>query len=298
MIDWIALPPLSALRAFAALAERRSVTKAGEQLNVSHAAVSQQIRTLETHLGLSLVDRSGRQLELTPEGCQLAEALTEGFGTIFRTIQMLTGADAARPLQISTTQLFASTWLMPRLLDFQTKHPGIDLMVNPTAEISDPAPGGVDLCLRFGDGNWPGLEAEMLVPADIVITAAPSLVGECGEIEPADLLQFPWLQELGTNESMDWLRSHGVTEGCVKSLTHVPGNLMLEGARAGQGVISTAMSSVEADVKAGRLRVLFRDAGETGYHIVTRPGILRPPAKAFLQWLRRQGKEAAALAEA
>ena len=128
----------------------------------------------------------------------------------------------------------------------------------------------------------------MLVPTDVVITAAPSLVGDCEIGAPEDLLRFPWLQELGTNESMDWLRKHGVTEGRAKSLTHVPGNLMLEGARAGQGVISTAMSSVEADVKAGRLRVLFRDKGDTGYHIVTRPGVLRPPAKAFVTWLRRQ----------
>lgn len=290
MIDWRALPPLSALRAFAALAETGSVVAAGDKLNVSHAAVSQQIKALETHMGLTLVDRSGRSLRMTRDGEQLAEALTTGFGTIARMVESLTGADADRPLQISTTQLFATTWLMPRLLDFQARHPGIDLMVNPSADISDPEPGGIDLGLRFGDGNWPGLHAEMLVPTDIVITAAPELVGDCDIREPVDLLAFPWLQELGTNESQDWLRKHGVTEGRVKSLTHVPGNLMLDGARAGQGVISTAMSSVEADVKAGRLRLLFRDKGKTGYHIVTRPGVLRPPAKAFVNWLRRQKK--------
>jgi len=288
MIDWPILPPLSALRAFAALAESGSVVEAGQKLNVSHAAISQQIRALEMHMGLSLVDRSGRKLELTGDGRQLADALIEGFGCISRTAAALTGADADRPLQVSTTQLFATTWLMPRLLDFQDENPGIDLMVNPATALSDPEPGGIDLCLRFGDGNWPGLEVEMLVPTDIVVTATPSLVGECDILEPKDLLQFPWLQELGTSGSMDWLRSHGVAEGRVKSLTHVPGNLMLDGARAGQGVISTAMSSVEADVRAGRLRVLFRDRGDTGYHIVTRPGVLRPPAKAFVRWLRRQ----------
>ncbi len=288
MTDWLSLPPLSALRAFAAFAETGSVVAAGEALNVSHAAISQQIRALEDRLGLTLVDRTGRKLALTADGQQLAGALCEGFGMIDRTVAALTGADADRPVQISTTQLFATTWLMPRLLDFQTRHPGIDLMVNPSAELSDPEPGGIDVGLRFGDGNWPGLEAEMLVPTDVVVTAAPSLVGDCDIRSPEDLLRFPWLQELGTNESMDWLRKHGVTEGRAKSLTHVPGNLMLDGARAGQGVISTAMSSVEADVKAGRLHVLFRDKGDTGYHIVTRPGVLRPPAKAFVTWLKRQ----------
>lgn len=289
-MHWRTLPPLSALRAFSAYCETGSVQKAGDILGVSHAAISQQIRKLEAHMGLTLVDRTSRALSLTPEGAQLSEALSEGFGVIDRTVQALTGADAERPVHISTTQLFATTWLMPRLMDFQEKHPGIDLMVNPSADLMDPGPGGFDLGLRFGAGNWPGLDAEMLVPTDIVITAAPSLVEDRVIAEPSDLLDLPWLQELGTNDSTDWLRKHGVTETRVKQVTHVPGNLMLDGARAGQGVISTAMSSVEADVRAGRLRVLFRDKGDTGYHIVTRPGVMRPAAKSFVNWLRRQKK--------
>jgi len=293
MIDWLSLPPLSALRAFAAFAETGSAVQAGARLNVSHAAISQQIRALEAVMGLSLVDRSGRGLKLTADGRRLAEALTDGFGTIAHEVQTLTGADAARPLQVSTTQLFAMTWLMPRLTDFQTRHPEIELMVNPSVELCDPSPGGIDLALRFGDGNWPGLESEMLVPTDIVVTAAPSLVGDCDVAEPSDLMRFPWLQEQGTDMSMDWLRRHGVCEGRTRTLTHLPGNLMLEGARAGQGVICTTMAAVEADVCAGRLRILFRDKGDTGYHIVTRPGVLRPPARAFATWLRRQAKEAA-----
>lgn len=287
-MDWRNLPPLASLRAFAAFAETGSVQKAGDALGVSHAAISQQIRSLEAHMGLTLVDRSSRALEMTTEGCQLAEALGEGFGVIDRTVATLTGADAERPVHISTTQLFATTWLMPRLMDFQARHPNIDLMVNPSAELTDPSPGGFDLALRFGSGDWPGLDAEMLVPTDIVISAAPSLVADRVIEDACDLLDLPWLQELGTNDSLDWLRKHGVTEAKVRSMLHVPGNLMLDGALAGQGVISTAMSSVESDVRAGRLQVLFRDKGDTGYHIVTRPGVMRPPAKAFLNWLRRQ----------
>ncbi|MEM6726895.1 MAG: LysR family transcriptional regulator [Pseudomonadota bacterium] len=292
-MDWNGLPPLSALRAFAAFSDTGSVVKAGDALGVSHAAISQHIRKLEAHMNLALVDRASRALELTPDGVQLAEALAEGFGTMDRTIAALTGADAERPVHISTTQLFAMTWLMPRLMDFQEKHPGIDLMVNPSAELTDPGPGGFDLALRFGAGGWPGLTSEMLVPTDIVITAAPSLVKDRIIADPCDLLDLPWLQELGTNDSADWLRKHGVTQTRVKRVIHVPGNLMLDGARAGQGVISTAMSSVEQDVRAGNLQVLFRDKGDTGYHIVTKPGVLRPAAKSFIRWLRRQKSPAA-----
>lgn len=292
-MDWKDLPPLTALRAFYALSETGSAVAAGAMLNVSHAAISQQVKALEAHMGLPLVDRSGRALALTPSGQELAEALKSGFGTMARAVATLTGADADRPVHVSTTSLFATTWLMPRLADFQSKQPDIDLMVNPSADLHDPEPGGIDVGLRFGSGDWPGLDSEMLVPTDIAITAAPSLVGDCVIECPADLLQFPWLEELGTSESTDWLRKHGVLEGRAKRITQMPGNLMLEGARAGQGVISTAMSSVEDDIASGRLRLLFLDRGETGYHIVTRPGIMRPKAKAFVTWLRRQKKPAA-----
>ncbi|MEM9496585.1 MAG: LysR family transcriptional regulator [Pseudomonadota bacterium] len=284
----MSLPSLTALRAFLALAETGTAVAAGRSLNVSHAAISQQIRALEAHMGVALVDRTGRTLLLTADGQELAEALRLEFGTIAKAVDALTGADAERPVQVSTTQLFASTWLMPRLLDFQTRNPDIDLMIHPSATLTDPQAGGVDVALRFGDGVWPGLEVEMLVPSDIVITAAPSLVRGRSIDSPADLLAFPWLEELGTSSSRDWLQKHGVTEGRVKQWTHVPGNLMLDGARAGQGVICTAMSSVEDDVEAGRLCLLFRDSGETGYHIVTRPGVMRPKAKIFVTWLRRQ----------
>lgn len=287
-MDWKDLPPLTSLRAFHALAETGSAVAAGTMLNVSHAAVSQQLKALESHIGVPLVDRTGRSLTLTPAGEELAEALKSGFGTMARAVATLTGADANRPVHVSTTSLFATTWLMPRLLDFQSKHPEIDLMVNPSAELFDPEPGGIDVGLRFGSGDWPGLSSEMLVPTDIAVTAAPSLVGDCVIECPADLLQFPWLEELGTSESTDWLRKHGVIEGRAKRITQVPGNLMLDGARAGQGVISTAMSSVKADIESGHLRLLFLDRGETGYHIVTRPGIMRPKAKAFVTWLKRQ----------
>ena len=96
MTDWLALPPLTALRAFSALADTGATVAAGARLNVSHAAISQQVKQLESHLGVALVDRSGRQLALTAEGRQLADALHLGFGTIGRAVEALTGADADR----------------------------------------------------------------------------------------------------------------------------------------------------------------------------------------------------------
>lgn len=282
------MPPLTALRAFSALAQTGSAQAAGARLNVSHAAISQQVKALEAHMGLALTRRAGRGLALTDAGAQLAEALEAGFGTIATSVAALTGADAARPLQVSTTPQFAASWLMPRLGDFQARHPGVNLMVHPSPERADPVPGGVDVALRFGAGVWPGLEAELLVPTDIVVTAAPALVGDGPYHAPEDLLPFPWLDELGASQLSDWLTRAGLAGERVKSVMQIPGSLILEGARAGQGIAVMAYSTVAADVDAGRLRVLFRDDGDTGYFIVTRPGVLRPQARAFIRWLRGQ----------
>lgn len=286
-MNWTALPPLSALRAFSAYAEAGSVQKAGTALNVSHAAISQQIRNLESHLGLKLLNRTGRAAQLTAEGRQLAEALSDGFGRIASEVAALTGADAARPLHISTTPSFAGNWLMPRLAEFRGLHPEIDIMIDPNPAITDPEPGGIDVAIRFGAGHWPGLNAEMLIPTTIAVVAATELIGTHPASCPEDLLRFPWLQELGTSESTAWLRQQGVTDARTAGLIHLPGSLTLEAARQGQGVLVTAKEWVLDDIAAGRLTLLFEEPAGKGYHIVTAPGVPRPALREFLRWLRR-----------
>jgi len=287
-MDWRKLPPLSALRAFAAFSQTGNVTLAGSALNVSHAAISQQLRALETHLGVTLLDRSSRALSLTVEGKQLARALDLGFGAIGAAVQELKGADAHRPLHISCTSSFAASWLMPRLPEFRNKHPEINLMLDPSPELVSFKPGGVDLAIRYGDGIWPGLEVELLLASPMVIVAAPGLLPATGEVTPADLAHYPWLEELGTTESTAWLETYGVQMSDEVSRVQVPGNLLLDGVRSGQGVVVTVRFFVEEDLRSGRLVELFSEESNNGYHIVTRPGVLRPTARKFVQWLRRQ----------
>lgn len=288
MMDWRSLSPLTALRAFSAFAEEGGVQAAGEQLNVSHAAISQQIRALEGYMGVPLVDRSARQMVLTAEGERLAKSLRSGFGEISQCVRELMQVDADRAVQISTTPRFAASWLMPRLNDFQTRHPEINLMINPAPQLTDPSPGGIDVAVRFGAGYWPGLDVEMLVPTSMVVVAAPSLVKDCDIRDASDLLRFRWLQELGTDETHDWMQSHGVIDGQVERISQMPGNLILDGVLDGQGLTITALSLVRDYVEADQLQVLFQDEGDTGYHIVTRREAHRPAVKTFLTWLRRQ----------
>jgi LysR family glycine cleavage system transcriptional activator len=284
------LPPLAALRAFAAYVETDQIVAAGAKIGVTHAAISQQLRALEKHLGVALLDRSGRTLQLTGEGQVLADAVTLGFGAISRAVEDITGADAARPVQVSCTAMLASAWLMPRLGGFRQKHPDIDLMLNPSPLMVQLEPGGIDVALRFGRGDWPGLVSEPLIMSPMVVVAAPSLVEGRTIDTPADLTGLPWLEEAGVSEATRWLQRQGLDQTNQRGRVQVPGNLLLDGARDGQGVAVIVRHFVERDIEAGRLVELFEDDRRSGYHIVTREGVLRPSAKAFVSWLRRQSK--------
>lgn len=287
-MDWLQFPPLSALRAFAALAEAGSASKAGTLLNVSHAAVSQQLRSLEERLGVALIERGGRTLQLTSDGERLSRAVLEGFGAIEQAISEITGADDARPLQVSLTPTFASNWLMPRLAGYRRMYPEAEILLNPTPKLTNLAPGGVDLAIRFGSGDWPGLEAVELFRTSLVVVASPELVGDRLFTDKSELADYPWLQELGTTESSDWLRHNGATSLKGVGWIDLPGNLLLEGVRTGQGVAVLARNFAEEDLQTGRLRLLFEEDPNKGYFVVTRPGVQRPAVKAFCKWLRAE----------
>ncbi len=290
-MDWRSMPSLGALRAFAALAETGSFARAGAALNVSHAAVSQRVRALEATLGVTLLAREGRRSLLTADGVKLAAALDGAFGDIRRAVDELTGADASRPLQVTATPAFSTSWLMPRLSEFRHEHPEIQLMLNPTTELAELTPGGIDVAIRYGRGKWRGLDVELLLPTSYVLVGAPSLIGARTISEPADILDLPWLQEFGTSEMTAWLHGRGVALPKKLNIIHLPGHLVLEGLRNGDGVSLTAAVVIERELASGRLKVLFEDTSvEVAYWIVTRPGVLRPPLKAFVNWLRRHAR--------
>lgn len=257
-------------------------------LNVSHAAISQQVRALEADLGVQLVDRSGRRTSLTTDGAQLAQSLERAFSSIYATISELR-VDNGRPLQVTLTPSFGMRWLMPRISDFRHRNPEVEIMLNPTVDIVDLAPGGVDVAIRFGNGRWAGLDAEMLLPTSFAIVGAKSLVGSTSINEPRDILGLPWLQEYGTNEMTSWLRNQGVVSLKSERIIHMPGFMLLDALMNGEGISVVAQALVEKEIESGALVVLFEDTDDTtGYHIVTRRGVLRPATRAFVHWLRQQ----------
>ena len=285
---WSGLPPLNSLRAFAALAETGSYMQAGSLLNVTHAAVSQQVRVLEERLSVSLVVRQGRGIRLTAEGLALARDLDSGFAAIRRGVDKLMESSATHPVQLSTSPAFAMEWLMPRIQDFQSRYPDIPLMLNPTSRVVGLRPGGVDLAIRYRDKRKPDTAVTPVLISDMVVIAAPSLIGARKIDDPAMLTDMPWLQELGTNEVADWLGYRGVKLERPLMITQMPGNLIMQAVRRGDGITYTARAFFEAEIQSGQMKVLFSETAFGTYYIATNPGPLRPSVKVFVNWLKQQ----------
>jgi LysR family glycine cleavage system transcriptional activator len=287
-VIWSGLPSLNSLRAFATVAETNSYSKAGAVLNVSHAAISQQVRALEARLGVALVIRAGRGIALTSEGAALARDLAAGFAAIHRGVESLTRADTKRPVQVTMTPAFAVSWLMPRITDFQQQHPGITLMLNPTGEVMDLTPGGIDVAIRFCDGTWPGMEVRPFLLPDLVVVGTPSLIGTKDITDPATFVELPWLQELGTSEVSDWMHRRGIKPEKPMKVIHMPGSMIMEAVRRGDGLTYTPRIFVDKEIRSGQLLELSSENDVGGFYIATRPGVLRQPVRAFVTWLKRQ----------
>lgn len=277
---------MSALRAFAAVAELGGFSQAARALNVTHAAVAQQVRALEAVMDMPLVVRDGRGMALTAEGQQLAQALTDGFGTIASGVAALRAGGMDRPVRITLTASFASQWLMPRLKDFWDLHPDIALSLHPDARVSDLRRDGMDLGIRYGNGGWPGVQARFLAPARMAIAAAPDLLSARDKPSIAELQEMDWILARDWPEQENYLRSLGLNPETLSRTDFVNEELSLAAARQGLGLVVESLALMEDDLEEGRL-ILLHDSKDRlpAYFIVTTPGPQRAATRAFVKWL-------------
>jgi LysR family glycine cleavage system transcriptional activator len=293
-MDWLGLPPLNSLRAFSAVAETGSYTSAADRLNVTHAAVSQQVKALEKRLGLALVTRTGRGIELTNQGALLARDLGVGFATISRGIERISEDAASRPVQVTMSPAFAVEWLMPRIAEFQYENPEVTLMLNPTSELVELKPGGIDVAIRYRDRRLPHREVKPVLISDMIVIGTPSLVDGRDLSNPVSLVDLPWLQELGTNEAAEWFTYHGVVPDRPLTVNHMPGNLIMDAVRRGDGITYTARAFFKDDLKAGKVVELFSETLFGVYYIQMPQEHSRPAVKLFLDWLMSEAETVSA----
>ena len=282
------LPPLAAIRVFEAAARHANFTKAAEELGMTQAAVSYQIKLLEDLLGMPVFLRQNRRVTLTRAGRQLAGPTTEAFD-LLRTAYAAPDDDMT--LTISTLVTLASNWLAPRIGRFQMTHPKIAVRMSTEAHSVDFRSEEFDVAIRYGDGQWPGLRAHEVIPVAFTPMVSPALMAEYGPLEgPKDLMRLPFIDPEDPNIAI-WLEDAGIGIRPAKADAKI-----MIGAQTGEAAAAVAGHGVaflnpaffRTELDTGRLIQPFDQISRDGksYWLVYPENRRRnPKIVAFRKWL-------------
>ncbi|MES2743592.1 MAG: transcriptional regulator GcvA [Pseudomonadota bacterium] len=284
-------PNFSALRAFEAAARHQNFSRAAEELNVSHGAISHQVRALERELGLALFVRHGRRVQITEPGLALAATLGSAFGQIADALALLRPGDASRRLSVSAVPSLAARWLAPRLGQFSERHPDIEVVLQASGQLQDLAREGIDVGLRFGDGVYPGLTVEYLMGDVYYPVASPTYRGGRLPDSPAALARATLLR-CADEPWLPWFHAAGLPFAePAGGVVFGDLSMLIRAAIDGEGVALTRHVAVQGEIASGRLVRLFTlaSACPRHYYFVTAPGAdAKPQVRAFRSWLKAQ----------
>lgn len=290
------LPSLNALRAFEAAGRHLGLTKAAEELHVTPAAIGHQVKALEEYLGVKLFRRSSRGLRLTDSGQALLPELGAGLDTLAAAVERILARPDDDTLTVSTSQSFASKWLIPRLHRFHATHPGFDLRIDASPRLVDFQREDIDLGIRWGTGGWRGLYEEQLFDESVFPVCCPRLLEGEHPLRSPDDLRWHTLLHVdplspfeGWIDWQMWLSAVGVigidaTRGPRFNLL----SLAVQAAIEGQGVALGRSVLVADDLASGRLIKPFAGSVviEFGYYLVgLERSMQRPCVASFRQWL-------------
>ena len=296
------IAPLNALRAFEAAARHLSFTRAAEELHVTPAAISHQIKALEDFCGAPLFRRLTRSLLLTDQGQAALPVLREGFDMLAAGSLQLSRQRDDNVLTVSAAPSIAGKWLVARLERFRLRHPDIDVRLDATNRVTDFERDGVDLVIRYGAGIYPGLHVEPLLSTSVFPVCSPELLERGpplnvpGDLARHTLLHVDWTSQNATWPSWRmWLLAAGVEGVDVERGPRFnDAGLVMQTAIAGQGVaLATDVLAVD-DLAAGRVVRLFEICVpvDFGYHIVIpREKVESPKVAAFAAWLREEATQ-------
>lgn len=284
------LPPLTALRAFEAAARHGSFTKAGEELGMTQAAVSYQIKVIEDRIGTPLFVRRPRQVTLTETGQRFAPAVSDVFERLAAAYADARGVMEGR-LTISTAQTFATHWLVQNLDAFQALHPTLTVRLEATERLADFQTEDVDIAIRGGHGPWPGLSRQLLLEANFSPMLSPKLAETIGGVkEPADLLRLPLLEPDDSWWSQ-WFETAGLSVETREKRPGIalgPQGLAARAAMAGRGVAVLTPALYRDEIEHG---LLYQPLEQTcsdglGYWLVYPEGRRNAPKiRAFRDWI-------------
>jgi LysR family transcriptional regulator, glycine cleavage system transcriptional activator len=296
------LPPLNSLRAFEVVARHQSFSAAAKELNVTAAAVSQQVKALEGHLGRKLLRRRSGGYSLTPDALAGLKSLRDGFEQLSSAVAAMSSG-GQRVLTVSAVPSFAAGWLVPRLERFRQQCPDVDILLHASEELVDLEQSRVDVGIRYGTGNYPGLISERLFVDEIFPVYSPRILkGQASLKQPSDLRGRPLLHTEWTPERgqwpgwTEWLRAAGVTGiDVTKGLRFSDGALAIQAAVGGQGVALGSKALTLEHLAAGRLVRPFKLSLVTdfAYYVAcTKSRADEPDVVAFRRWLIAEARSA------
>lgn len=297
------LPPLNAVRAFEAAARQLSVTRAAEELFVTQAAVSHQIKALEEWFGVPLFRRVGRGIRLTEAGQDFFAASRDALDDIATAARRVQAGGDSGILTVSTTDSFASTWLVPRLRRFRDAHREVEVRLSTSDRLVDLNREDVDVAIRFGSGEWPENHVEELFDEVVFPVCSPDLVETGPALRgPADLSQHILIHDDAVPDWETWLRAAGVADRVdyTKGPRYMRSSHVIQAAIAGEGVALGRSAMVAADMAAGRLvkPLEFTLPGEYRFYFVCLPSTLeRPKIAAFRTWLFEEKRRSEELSD-
>ena len=284
------LPPLTALPAFDAAARHLSFTKAADELNLTHGAISRAIRNMEDRLGIQLFERATRSVKLTPVGAAYAAEISAALDRIGAATIIATAPRSAGVLNVSTSDGFAGRWLVPRLHRFHRQNRDIAVRLSTSGMHADFIRDGIDIAIRYGAGGYDGVVSEFLADEEVSPVCSPDLLrGEHPLRSPDDLRYHTLIHDNFRIGWVTWLKEAGLDdinpEGGVSfdSATYA-----VEAAVHGEGVLLGRSALVSSDLAAGRLVRPFDLALKSRwrYYVVYPDGGLRQrKVRLFRDWL-------------
>ncbi|MCF5548369.1 LysR family transcriptional regulator [Pseudomonas salomonii] len=286
--------PLNALRAFEASARQLSFTRAAIELCVTQAAVSHQVKSLEAQLNVTLFKRLPRGLMLTREGETLLPVVRESFDRIALTLGQFEGGHYREVLTVGAVGTFAVGWLLPRLPDFQSRYPFIDLRLSTHNNRVDVAAEGLDYAIRFGAGAWHGTEACQLLEAPLTVLCVPQIAEQLHT--PDDVLKHTLLRSYRADEWNLWFQAAGLPADTPvpRSIVFDSSLAMMEAAQQGIGVALAPAMMFSRQLESDVIRQPFSVGISTGSYWLTR---LQSRAEtsamaAFKGWLKAHTAQA------
>ncbi len=290
------LPSLNALKAFEASARHESFTKAAEELYVTQGAVSQQVKALEAELGVRLFRRERQRLLITEGGRFYLEVVRDAFDRLGAGTERLLQRQQSGVLTVTTSPNFAAKWLVNRLGRFSESHPEIDLRVSASMQHVDFSREDIDLGIRHGDGNWPGLHVTRLCTEEVFPVCSPKLLTDRAAPRLPDAIRQVTL--LHTNAHDDWSRwldKVGVQDVDVKrGIVFNQASMTIDAAVDGQGIALARTALVATDLISGRLVRPFPETLEAPFSfwiVCPKSSSELPKISTFRKWLVNEANE-------